>query len=91
MNEAFRLMIDNKDAPLIAVHKARYFAEDEKLSLGPGGFVTGKEIWMNTGKKRWIDSLHLFTFIALEYATGSSAITVGKPTRSFFELALKQL
>ncbi|ORZ19320.1 HAD-like domain-containing protein [Absidia repens] len=69
MNDAFRLMIDNKDTPLIAVHKARYFADkDEKLSLGPGGFVT-----------------------ALEYATGSSAITVGKPTRSFFELALKQI
>lgn len=29
-------------APLIAVHKARYFADkDEKLSLGPGGFVQG--------------------------------------------------
>jgi hypothetical protein len=29
-------------APLIAVHKAKYFADkDEKLSLGPGGFVQG--------------------------------------------------
>ncbi|KAI8329055.1 HAD-like domain-containing protein [Chlamydoabsidia padenii] len=69
MNEAFRLMINNKDIPLIAVHKARYFADkDEQLSLGPGGFVS-----------------------ALEYATGSTATIVGKPTRSFFELALKQL
>jgi hypothetical protein len=41
MNSAFRLIMDT-DAPLIAVHKARYFADkDEKLSLGPGGFVQG--------------------------------------------------
>jgi hypothetical protein len=45
MNEAFRLMINNKNVPLIAVHKARYFADkDEKLSLGPGGFVSGKHL-----------------------------------------------
>ncbi|KAI7850581.1 HAD-like domain-containing protein [Circinella umbellata] len=69
MNEAFRLLINNPSIPLIAVHKAKYFADkDEKLSMGPGGFVE-----------------------ALEYATGTKATTVGKPTRSFFELALKQI
>jgi hypothetical protein len=32
-------------APIIAVHKARYFADkDEKLSMGPGGFVQGKPL-----------------------------------------------
>ncbi|KAJ2964774.1 hypothetical protein NQZ79_g292 [Umbelopsis isabellina] len=31
-------------SPLIAVHKARYFADkDEKLSMGPGGFVQALE------------------------------------------------
>lgn len=69
MNQAFRLMINKPDIPLIAVHKAKYFADkDEKLSLGPGPFVT-----------------------ALEYATGSTATIVGKPTKGFFELALKQM
>ncbi|KAI7876421.1 hypothetical protein K492DRAFT_172567 [Lichtheimia hyalospora FSU 10163] len=69
MNEAFRLLINDPSVPLIAVHKAKYFADkDEKLSMGPGGFVQ-----------------------ALEYATGRTATVVGKPTRSFFELALKQI
>ncbi|KAG1147474.1 hypothetical protein G6F37_004057 [Rhizopus arrhizus] len=50
LNEAFRLITNNPDIPLIAVHKAKYFADkDEQLSMGPGGFVqaleyaTGKE------------------------------------------------
>ena len=64
MNEAFRLLIHDPSMPLIAVHKAKYFADkDEKLSMGPGGFVE-----------------------ALEYATGTKAAVVGKPTKSFFEL-----
>ncbi|CAO3681112.1 unnamed protein product [Umbelopsis ramanniana] len=68
LNSAFRLIMDT-EAPLIAVHKARYFADkDEKLSLGPGGFVQ-----------------------ALEYATGTTATVVGKPTKSFFELAVAEL
>ena len=69
MNEAFRLLINNPSIPLIAVHKAKYFADkDEELSMGPGGFVE-----------------------ALEYATSTKATIVGKPTKSFFELALKQM
>ncbi|ORX62150.1 Haloacid dehalogenase-like hydrolase domain-containing protein 2 [Hesseltinella vesiculosa] len=44
LNEAFRLMKSNEDVPLIAVHKAKYFADkDEQLSLGPGGFVQALE------------------------------------------------
>ncbi|KAG1471422.1 hypothetical protein G6F56_002131 [Rhizopus delemar] len=50
LNEAFRLLMSSNDIPLIAVHKAKYFADkDEELSMGPGGFVqaleyaTGKE------------------------------------------------
>ncbi|KAM3581490.1 hypothetical protein VKS41_006317 [Umbelopsis sp. WA50703] len=43
LNKAFRLIMDS-GAPLIAVHKARYFADkDEKLSMGPGGFVQALE------------------------------------------------
>ncbi|CAO3618943.1 unnamed protein product [Mucor fragilis] len=44
LNEAFRLLSFNPDTKLIAVHKARYFADkDEKLSMGPGGFVQALE------------------------------------------------
>jgi hypothetical protein len=35
-------MISDPTTKLVAVHKAKYFADkDEKLSLGPGGFVQG--------------------------------------------------
>ncbi|CAO0798816.1 unnamed protein product [Mucor circinelloides] len=44
LNEAFRLLSSNPGTELIAVHKARYFADkDEKLSMGPGGFVQALE------------------------------------------------
>ena len=44
LNEAFRLMVSDPNVPLIAVHEAKYFADkDEKLSMGPGGFVKGKQ------------------------------------------------
>ncbi|KAF7727234.1 Haloacid dehalogenase-like hydrolase domain-containing protein 2 [Apophysomyces ossiformis] len=70
MNKAFRLLMQKPGSvPLIAVHKAKYFADkDEALSLGPGGFVQ-----------------------ALEFATGEKASVVGKPSKNFLELALRQI
>lgn len=41
MNEAFRLVMNG--APLVAIHKARYYKTKDGLSLGPGPFVTGLE------------------------------------------------
>lgn len=41
LNEAFRLVLDG--APLIAIHKARYYKTKEGLALGPGPFVIGLE------------------------------------------------
>uniref|UniRef100_A0AAV2J045 Haloacid dehalogenase-like hydrolase domain-containing protein 2 n=1 Tax=Knipowitschia caucasica TaxID=637954 RepID=A0AAV2J045_KNICA len=41
MNKAFRMILDG--APLIAVHKARYYKRKDGLALGPGPFVTGLE------------------------------------------------
>lgn len=41
LNQAFRLLLDG--APLIAIHKARYYRAGSGLSLGPGPFVTGLE------------------------------------------------
>ncbi|XP_076014778.1 haloacid dehalogenase-like hydrolase domain-containing protein 2 [Genypterus blacodes] len=41
LNKAFRMILDG--APLIAVHKARYYKRPDGLALGPGPFVTGLE------------------------------------------------
>ncbi|CAO3607817.1 unnamed protein product [Mucor hiemalis] len=44
LNEAFRMITSNPAVKLVAVHKAKYFADkDGKLSLGPGGFVQALE------------------------------------------------
>ncbi|KAM3599474.1 uncharacterized protein V6R79_006516 [Siganus canaliculatus] len=39
LNKAFRMILDG--APLIAIHKARYYKRKDGLALGPGPFVTG--------------------------------------------------
>ncbi|KFV58533.1 Haloacid dehalogenase-like hydrolase domain-containing protein 2 [Tyto alba] len=46
MNRAFRLILDG--APLIAIHKARYFKKKDGLALGPGPFVAGLEYATDT-------------------------------------------
>ncbi|XP_043937780.1 haloacid dehalogenase-like hydrolase domain-containing protein 2 isoform X2 [Protopterus annectens] len=46
MNKAFRLILDG--APLIAIHKARYYKRKDGLALGPGPFVTGLEYATDT-------------------------------------------
>ncbi|KAL2099909.1 hypothetical protein ACEWY4_004303 [Coilia grayii] len=66
LNKAFRLILDG--APLIAIHKARYYKRKDGLALGPGPFVTG-----------------------LEYATDTQATVVGKPEKTFFLEALRDL
>ncbi|KAG0326752.1 Haloacid dehalogenase-like hydrolase domain-containing protein 2 [Dissophora globulifera] len=49
LNKAFRLLVESKSttkpATLIAVHRAKYFADKDegRLSLGPGGFVEALE------------------------------------------------
>ncbi|KAF9907293.1 Haloacid dehalogenase-like hydrolase domain-containing protein 2 [Lobosporangium transversale] len=50
LNKAFRLLIESKSTPqpatLVAVHKAKYFADGAdqgRLSMGPGGFVEALE------------------------------------------------
>jgi HAD superfamily hydrolase (TIGR01458 family) len=42
LNEAFHLIKDHR-APLIAIHKNRYFKKKSGLALGPGPFVTALE------------------------------------------------
>ena len=41
LTEAFQLLLDG--APLIAIHKARYFKRKDGLALGPGAFVSALE------------------------------------------------
>ncbi|XP_064595567.1 haloacid dehalogenase-like hydrolase domain-containing protein 2 [Liolophura sinensis] len=41
MNKAFRLLLTG--APLIGIHKARYYRRSDGLALGPGPFVAGLE------------------------------------------------
>ena len=43
LNQAFRLLIDNKDCMLIAAYKGCYRQTTEGLSLGPGPFVEALE------------------------------------------------
>ncbi|KAL4442466.1 hypothetical protein ABPG77_005050 [Micractinium sp. CCAP 211/92] len=43
MNTAFRILLHDPDAPLIAIHKGRVFKEPDGLSLGPGPFVLALE------------------------------------------------
>lgn len=46
LNEAFRLVLEG--APLIAIHKARYYKRTDGLALGPGPFVTALEYATDT-------------------------------------------
>ncbi|XP_040277058.1 haloacid dehalogenase-like hydrolase domain-containing protein 2 [Bufo bufo] len=46
MNQAFRLALDG--APIIAIHKARYYKKKDGLALGPGPFVTALEYATDT-------------------------------------------
>ncbi|XP_038599611.1 haloacid dehalogenase-like hydrolase domain-containing protein 2 isoform X1 [Tachyglossus aculeatus] len=46
LNQAFRLLLDG--APLIAIHKARYYKRKDGLALGPGPFVVGLEYATDT-------------------------------------------
>eukprot|EP00884_Botryococcus_braunii_P017585 jgi/Botrbrau1/450/Bobra.110_2s0097.2 len=44
MNAAFRVLLENPEAPLIAIHKGRYFKDSQGgLSLGPGPYVAALE------------------------------------------------
>ncbi|KAI9592095.1 Haloacid dehalogenase-like hydrolase domain-containing protein 2 [Syncephalis fuscata] len=66
LNKAFHLI--QQGCPLFAIHKARYYATESNLALGPGPFVA-----------------------ALEYATNVKATVIGKPERTFFEMALHDM
>lgn len=45
LNKAFRVLLDG--APLIAIHKGRYYKRPDGLALGPGAFISGLEYSAN--------------------------------------------
>lgn len=53
-------------APLIAIHKARYYKRSDGLALGPGAFVAGLEY--STGKE-WV--LYFMILLSNQMRKGS--------------------
>lgn len=43
MNEAFRVLLENKSSELIAIHQGKYYKRKDGLALGPGCFIKGLE------------------------------------------------
>lgn len=68
LNRAFRLLMSDPEAPLVALGMTRYWRADDGLRLDVGGFVR-----------------------ALEYATGRTAVVLGKPDPAFYGTAVDAL
>jgi HAD superfamily hydrolase (TIGR01458 family) len=68
LNRAFRLLMADPAAPLLALGTTRYWRADDGLRLDAGAFVQ-----------------------ALEFATGRTAIVLGKPDRTFYLTATEGL
>jgi ribonucleotide monophosphatase NagD (HAD superfamily) len=49
LNQAFSIL--RQGYPLVAMHKAKYFAREDGLALGPGPFVTALEYATGTQAK----------------------------------------
>lgn len=43
LNEAFRVLLDNKTSQLIAIHQGKYYKRKDGIALGPGCFIKGLE------------------------------------------------
>ena len=76
MNAAFRLLLRDPKAPLIAAHRGLYYKEPDGLSLGPGPFVTALEV--ATGREAEVVGKPALTFFhaALEELGCEAAATV---------------
>jgi HAD superfamily hydrolase (TIGR01458 family) len=68
LNRAFRLLMGDRERPLVALGMTRYWRADDGLRLDTGPFVR-----------------------ALEYATGRTAVVLGKPDRAFYGVAVHDL
>uniref|UniRef100_A0A1B0GDE4 Haloacid dehalogenase-like hydrolase domain-containing protein 2 n=2 Tax=Glossina TaxID=44049 RepID=A0A1B0GDE4_GLOMM len=43
LNKAFNILLNNKNAKLVAIHEGKYYKRKDGLALGPGCFVKGLE------------------------------------------------
>lgn len=92
MNKALQVLLDNPGAPLIAMHKGRLFKDPSgALLLGPGPFVAALEY--ATGHTAEVPHTRCMqpAVACLWCASPPLAKVVGKPTASFFSLALDDL
>uniref|UniRef100_A0A8R1DHG4 Haloacid dehalogenase-like hydrolase domain-containing protein 2 n=1 Tax=Caenorhabditis japonica TaxID=281687 RepID=A0A8R1DHG4_CAEJA len=79
MNRAFRL-IKEKNAALIAIHKAKYYQKKDGLHVGPGFYAAGLEAVANVEAKVVGKPNKLFFQMALESLGNvdfSSAVMIG--------------
>ena len=98
MSAAFQV-IKNKDTPLIAINKSRYFASKEGLKLGTGNFqiLVLFYIAIIIFFLMWCTHLTYYDnfagcFVAgLEYSADVTAEVIGKPEKAFFDAALNHL
>ncbi|KAK4311911.1 hypothetical protein Pmani_016622 [Petrolisthes manimaculis] len=81
MTTAMRLLLDG--APLIAIHKARYYKRSDGLAIGPGAFVTGLEY--STGCKAEVvgkpESSFFHTALQDLGVSASEAVMIGDDAR----------
>lgn len=89
INKAFRLLFDG--APLIAIHKGRYYQTKKGLSLGPGPFVAGLEYATGTtaevvGKP---ESLFFLEGLKPLNCSPSEAVMIGDDVRDDIDGAQK--
>ncbi|WIA39773.1 hypothetical protein OEZ86_005829 [Tetradesmus obliquus] len=88
MNATFRLLLQQPQAPLIAIHKAKYYkAADGQLALGPGPYAAALEFATGRTAQAASDS----TWPVLILCACCPVQVVGKPQPSFFQLALDDL
>lgn len=66
MNTLFHYVLNG--AQIIALHKGKYWREEDGLRLDIGAFIAG-----------------------LEYATNTNAAVIGKPSKTFFQMAVEML
>jgi len=82
LNEAFKLLLHNEHANLIAIHKGKYYRRGDGIALGPGPFVECIEF--ATGKK--VNRI----LLDINSSQGTfQAVVVGKPEVNFFSEALE--
>ena len=97
LSAAFQV-IKNKDTPLIAINKSRYFASKEGLKLGTGNFqilvlfyIAIIIFLMWCTHLTYYDNFAGCFVAGLEYSADVTAEVIGKPEKAFFDAALNHL